>query len=269
MNIIVLDKSELGDNQYNLELVFDGTIDGLVVKNFFPTDEITKLRAFFSQHASGFPANKGDVSIYEQYNFGAKSTAVYLENAQKQNQLFECDLAYDLNKDIKELFQQITTSSIQIPELDGKQCAPFTVRKISPNAQIPAHVENELSFAVEAYQAFDDMLEIHNTLSYFILLGKPQVGGELVLFDLTWESTPKGLISKNGAMMSSKMRDKLITSNYKITYSSELNEGDMLIFAGGRTWHKVNTVQGKYPRFTIGGFIAKSKTEKSLLYYWS
>ena len=44
--------------------------------------------------------------------------------------------------------------------------------------------------------------------------------------------------------------------------------GDMIVFAGGQIWHKVEFVQGSRPRFTIGGFMSRSKDDKTL-YFWS
>ena len=42
--------------------------------------------------------------------------------------------------------------------------------------------------------------------------------------------------------------------------------GDMIVFAGGQIWHKVETVKGKKSRYRVGGFLTVSKDNKSLYF---
>ena len=44
--------------------------------------------------------------------------------------------------------------------------------------------------------------------------------------------------------------------------------GDMLIFDGGRYFHRVSKVEGVLPRRTVGGFVGFSQNHDRL-YYWS
>ena len=44
--------------------------------------------------------------------------------------------------------------------------------------------------------------------------------------------------------------------------------GDLLIFYGGRIWHRVEPILGSKPRITLGGFINFSDDDKKC-FYWS
>lgn len=269
MKVLTIQKEEIAQYPNALDEILDEQIDGIIIKNAFSHDQLATTKAFFTQKEREFPNTKNRVSIYSMNNLGAKATDSYLASAQQQTQLFKQQLAYDLEADLHQLFTKLSGYRVQVPQLHGQKCAPFTVRRIAPTAQIPAHVENEMAVAIEGYQEFAQFTTLYNSLSYFILLEQPEAGGELVLFDLRWENTPKGLISKTSEMMSSQMRDTLICNNYDTAHSIRMEQGDLIVFAGGRVWHKVTQVQGKKPRYTIGGFIATSKLEENVLHYWS
>jgi hypothetical protein len=47
-----------------------------------------------------------------------------------------------------------------------------------------------------------------------------------------------------------------------------MNEGDLLVFAGGELWHRVSKVEGSLTRYSLGGFMGFSH-DGSRLYVWS
>jgi hypothetical protein len=47
-----------------------------------------------------------------------------------------------------------------------------------------------------------------------------------------------------------------------------LAPGDMILFTGGRIWHRVEPVEGESERVTIGGFVALAQ-DGERVYFWS
>ena len=45
-------------------------------------------------------------------------------------------------------------------------------------------------------------------------------------------------------------------------------KGDLILFAGGQIWHRVEQVMGSRERVTIGGFLSFNY-EKDAVCYWS
>ena len=85
------------------------------------------------------------------------------------------------------------------------------------------------------------------------------------MFDLNWENTPARLV--NGDLLYySEERNKELDPWYRFTLEPE--EGDMILFSGGRIWHQVANLSGDKPRITIGGFGARSRDDKTF-YFWS
>ena len=47
-------------------------------------------------------------------------------------------------------------------------------------------------------------------------------------------------------------------------YKVAPNEGDLILFSEGELWHRVSAVVGNVSRLTLGGFMTRSKDDKSL-----
>ena len=101
---------------------------------------------------------------------------------------------------------------------------------------------------------------VHDQLSYFFLLRKPDEAGQLVLYDALWDETKEALAQDYPTAV------KLVES--RKAHVIDMEPGDLVIFAGGRIWHQVRDVEGETNRVTLGGFMAYSK-DMSRLYHWS
>ena len=133
------------------------------------------------------------------------------------------------------------------------------IRILDPGRDsLEAHIHQEFPLHFPSYQAVAAQLDLTTELSYYMVLQKPEVGGELVLYDLTWENTPEDMLSTN-VFMSGIRAERL--SQYD-QMKLDLEAGDMILFAANRIWHKVAAVTGgSKSRITIGGFLAKSKNK--------
>jgi hypothetical protein len=154
--------------------------------------------------------------------------------------------------------------NVELPrEAPDETYLPATVRVLGEHlGGYRAHTGNEF---VESYGSYDHLRSIAHTtdaLSYFVLLQKPVSGGELVLYDLAWADTPPQF---HDAFMSS-IRDAWL-EQYPKAYVDP-DPGDMILFNGGRIWHKVADIEGPTSRITVGGFATLSKDD-STVYYWN
>jgi hypothetical protein len=127
---------------------------------------------------------------------------------------------------------------------------------------IHAHTANEFCDVWPAYAHLRDIARMRDSLSYFITAQAPEAGGELFLYDLDWDDTPDDVL----ALSMGPARDELLERFPGRTIA--LAAGDMVLFTGGRIWHRVVPVRGERPRVTVGGFVAESH-DGAQLFYWS
>jgi hypothetical protein len=144
---------------------------------------------------------------------------------------------------------------------NGASFLGSTVRICQPGGGgIHVHVGNEFNNKMADMQVLGKFARLHNQLSYFVLIQKPEGGGELDLFDLLWDDV-KEQMSIDQTVVYNQIK------NYK-PYPVPLEAGDLIIFSGGRIWHQVNQVAGTKDRITLGGFMAFSEPMDKI-YYWS
>jgi hypothetical protein len=122
-----------------------------------------------------------------------------------------------------------------------------------------------------AWQKFFNHLEtqtdVYDQLSYFFMLQEPESGGELTLYDFEWE---KGQTKK-----SNHENKEVIMADGSIRYIDgeevqiiDPKKGDLILFAGGQIWHRVEEVLGTRERITLGGFLDYG-WDKKKIFYWS
>ena len=113
----------------------------------------------------------------------------------------------------------------------------------------------------------DEISIIENQMSYFVMLDPSEKGGELTLYDVLWENAE---IRMNGdTVLKNKDGQTSDLNNHKQVKRQLLspNAGDMIVFSGGRIWHKVELAE-KTRRLTCGGFLTRSRDDQSV-YTWS
>lgn len=151
-----------------------------------------------------------------------------------------------------------------VPSEPGRgDYTPATVRFLPPDRGVMhAHTANEFCNVWDAYGHLREIAVMWNSLSYFVVGQAPDGGGNLVLYDLMWDDTPEDVLS----LSMSPERDELLERFG--TRATDLRAGDMILFTGGRIWHRVEPVVGDRERVTIGGFVALSQDDECV-YFWS
>jgi hypothetical protein len=145
-------------------------------------------------------------------------------------------------------------------ENEGSLFPPFQFRSFHPNEKsLIVHCGNTFQkMYPEFYDQLAPQVVIRNQMSFFIVLQKPQFGGELTLYDTPWcekqsMSPPNSITDENG------LQKNLVEDESVKKMTIDPAPGDMIIFRGGNIWHSVQAFGGSTDRITVGGFFGFTK----------
>ena len=140
----------------------------------------------------------------------------------------------------------------------GQNYMITTFRGHGEGGYIPAHCDNEQSHR-PAYEHLATLVSSH-MYSMVLLIGKPDDGGLLEVFDYRVEPQDSRLMS-----------DDAITNKPDISQLSsvsfQLNAGDMIIVDSGRYLHRVTPTVGNKTRWVACSFMAHAR-ERNAVYCW-
>jgi hypothetical protein len=163
---------------------------------------------------------------------------------------------------LQSVFEQLAGGRrIAVPtNAEGQIYAPATIRILPPGHEIKLHVGNDFlrTKAAEYLSTFMDTKA--DQLSFFMPLSVSTTGGELIVYTRKWsedEPADTQLYMRHDEAVEGCPSLSLVPG-----------PGDLLMFNGGRFFHRVSMVEGEGERWTIGGFMALSR-DQSQFYYWS
>lgn len=277
--ITIHEKAEL-----NGDLIMDlleERITGILIKNFLNNKEVNNALAGIwntpyqqkTRINDGFFSHPITFAQFTQLKEAGQLTLDdYCKIAHELLTTQEKKLGFDV---VKKLCNFLNTYSAfnQISPIinkeNGQELVPFTIRELLPSkGELIIHCEN--LFFKEFPQFFDLLkwLDIKdNKLSYFITLSEAETGGELCCFDLNWSNTKTRIDDEQ--LQNEDFQTINIVNNADVKkYYIKPAAGDLLLFAGGNVWHRVEKVGGFKSRITLGGFIAETTTPGKY-YIWS
>lgn len=274
-NFLELDVNEIGNYPEGIRDICDRKIHGLIVKNFFSQEDISRVLSQLTRK-DPFPGSPfGDVLIY--------GPALYVCDADITQY---CKEAIDFRKYCRQLFSQGTDFEARLTEVlgamsggspvelpvtpDGYSYTPTTIRVLESGQDMGWHFENQFLHCTPGYRHLETIVEPDDHLSYFVVMSAADAGGELVLYDLEWSQTEwadkeHGGTRKNG-LVNGKLISEVMEDYDKMYVSPEA--GSLVVFDAGRILHRVSAVEASCRRVTIGGFLAFSK-HREKLFYWS
>lgn len=257
---IKFDVKSAANYSKGMELLCTSKLDGMVIEKVFSKEEMARVKNRIeslkytktSRHYGeliglSFKDVNQDVALYFR-----KSILFRLQLEEIFENCFEKKVFSILNK-------MSDSRPVELLKESPKNLfIPAEIRIIHPiKEETKAHTENELfekSKECKYIKQIDKNLDI---LSYFIVVEKPEKGGELVLYNLLWQQT-MSVMKKDY----SDQRDSYLERFKKQYINPEV--GDMVIFNAGRIWHKVASCEGNKNRITVGGFLARSKDNKTV-----
>lgn len=142
---------------------------------------------------------------------------------------------------------------------DRRAFAPATIRTLTPGHDIFTH--SGLDFLKgPTFEPIRGVVQASAQLSYLVVVQPPASGGELVLFDLRHgEQDEAGLVGGMPPGLAVAWRRSEVV---------ELEPGDLLVFDGGRIYHRVSEVGPGRPRISMGGFVARA-ADRSRILVWN
>ncbi len=141
--------------------------------------------------------------------------------------------------------------------------APYgmaTIRMVKPACHLLLHCGN-FFYTWDSYDELRPMVDTGQQFSYFVVIREADAGGGLRVYDadFTDPSTPQ---------LDNGMWDADAIERDCRSVVLEPRVGDMVLFDGGRYFHKVDTVHGDTSRLTIGGFLALS-ADHQRVWHWA
>ena len=256
---------EVSNHPDAIERIYAGTLDGISIRGVFTEEEVATgvLRA--REHSKEFN-DYGKQIFFGTAIVGADDDrADYYAAAPIINDRLDSLFDVDFVGRIGQVLSAVGAGRpASVPSEEGRgDYVPITIRFLPPDGGVMhAHTANEFCNAWGSYEHLREIARMWNSLSYFVVGQKPDTGGELVLYDLMWDDTPEDV----RALPMSEERDALLERFGRTPIDLEV--GDMILFTGGRIWHRVEPVFGTQERVTIGGFAALSQDEEQV-YFWS
>lgn len=264
-----IDVSEVGDYRDAIRQMYAGTLGGLVIKNVYSPERMarvveqlavetthyprTSFPARFKAHFYGRCLDGCDPALDEYLRdaerFRAETLAVFGDGAP-----FEAR--------IEELLRALGGGrAVQLPRYsDGRAYTPATIRILLEGGQIGTHCGNEAATR-PAYSHLNTLIDPHDQISYFLTLQAPARGGELIVYSLQWSDIDQSRIVGGRSRVEDLLRDAE-------WMAVAPGPGDLLIFDGGRYFHRVAMVVGERIRWTIGGFVMFARSGE-VIHYWS
>ena len=147
---------------------------------------------------------------------------------------------------------------VERAHLLDRDYGPATVRHLPVGCHIPVHC-GQFFMESSGYHELMSQLDTTSQLSWFVPLQTPASGGELLVYDLRWEDRD---VPRVGPMYDPTP----IEARPHVAVSPPV--GSLLLFDGGRWFHKVSHVQGSQDRWTVGGFLGFTR-DMGRIVYWS
>jgi hapalindole-type alkaloid chlorinase len=262
-----------------LQAIFEKRLDGLIVRGALAPQQVARAMEVLEQQDlstqsySHSPTGAARGHIVGQSLVSAPNLSTYLQDGPAQRArlgtifggegLFEAQMA--------RMFSALAGGlpAGPAPGPEGEPCSAASVRILPDGAEIALHVGNEFTTLAQAAH-FRSLMDLSDQLSWFCTLSTPERGGELVVYGLEWGDVAH-LVSplESGAAHfwpEGSAVHQAVTALEPTTFRP--GPGDLLIFDGGRYFHRVSKAKGPGPRRTVGGFIGFSQA-LDRLYIWT
>lgn len=262
------------ENLYDyLDKIYTKDIDVLIIKNVLDNAYIRifkdNLKDFDELKKEVFPGfNSIPPPLSASLKEGVAINDLFIEQYNIYTQFAKLN-EFKLENEVNSIVSSICQNKlVKKPNFENTKIIQGSLRFLTPQMGdlLSLHCGNEFSGKFQSlYEELEKNIHYENQLSYFVLLKKPTSGGELSLYNFTWADIKKK--RNNYTIIDAHENEINIDSKDISKIRLELDEGDMLIFAGGEIWHRVEEhFNGE--RITYGGFIGKAKDSDSYV-LWS
>ena len=260
------------------DMIINRSFEGMIIREVLPQETVERVVRRLEEDGGGMnslfrsPSAKIENLDHKPPNLfghpivaGKPDLKKYFADAQAFRQ--GCCELFQGNPDFEERVESVLHYlsgglPVRIPTgPQGQTYTSATIRVMPAGHEIKVHVGNEFLRMPQASH-LRTMVDLSDQLSYFIPLSVPEAGGELIVYTLEWDLEER---SSNTPAIH-HLDDHVVEQYESMAFAP--GPGDMLLFNGGRYYHRVTPVLGSRLRRTIGGFLAFSQ-EHDAVYYWS
>lgn len=245
--------------------IMNQRVDGMTVRGVFTPEEAARAVDALPQHRDHeTPVVFGTVLARPLMQSGmSRDRTQHLDDADRFRGEFHEMFGFDPHARLAELFSTLSGGlPLTAPVEDGRAYNPGQIRIMEPDGGgLAAHAGNEFLISNKEGSA-DHLWETTDALdhmSYFVVLQRPDRGGELSVYDKLWEDPRE---QGDGPSVPLTHDASYFDDLPHITIDPD--PGDLVVFRGGRRWHRVEPVFGDRPRLTYGGFAAPSHDRRAI-----
>lgn len=260
---------------YNIKDVQNRKVDAIICRNFISTEECNTITEILLSRVKHNINNQKGIFNEPLTIITSELDGLITNEYKSFVKTFKEVYKVDVIEKIFTFLSKLNNKSPKQLIINGKNyISPVNFRVMVPNStNLFLHCGNQFNKVfTKNYNFLSTQVEVHNHLSYFIVLKKPEIGGELVMYDIDWKEAQKSVWLTNTIIKLNGEKVNLDKKTSKIKHQKlDLKVGDLLIFAGGEIWHKVEDVKGKEERITFGGFIGFGNSPETTddLYVWT
>lgn len=278
---LLIDFSDIDQHPQTLQSILNKQLDGIIVRKVFDADTVATVARRLDEDSlerRTFPMFRGQADApytvgHAIVNSDVDLTDYFRDAAQQDSRLarlFEGQTSY--RDRIAAVFSALSGGLPAVSPVGpaGQPYTPSTVRVLTEGHEIGVHVGNGFARLPQA-RHLASLIDMTDQISFFTPFSVPEGGGELVVYGMEYSDLSALMPTNTSADVSNVWLEgskiAQVFNNMDATAFAP-GPGDMLIFDGGRYFHRVAKVEGKQPRRTIGGFLGFS-LDHQRLYYWS
>ncbi len=275
-----LDFEEAKNIQSGISALYNNEVNGYLVKNFLTQDEVehalkniklldTSAKGDFSENA-GYSNPKSFSMLADENGINNTLLEKYFSDIANYKSLEKSIFPFGFEERLFDFISKFeNNTSVITPviewENESRQFTSSTVRVcFSECGGMKTHVGNMFRTIYPKFYSFlDTLMQIDGQISYFVMLSKPEKGGELVLYNALW----KEYVMANSDYITKVNGEQVLIDSLDFQLIDP-KPGDLILFNGGDIWHRINNLTGAIDRITVGGFFAKT-TDGKKIYGWA
>jgi hypothetical protein len=240
-------------------------IDGMTVMSVFSPTEVERALATIESVEDGwhdFPFGSMLGMPLNHIGANSRDSTPYTDDSARSRPIYTEAFGVDPHQRLVDVLRPMSGPlEIAPPTEDGRAYNPGNIRRYEPGlGGLKAHAGNEFIGLVGdgAMHHLLSTTRVLDHMSYFVVLQRPEIGGQLAVYDLLWEQHPEHEQPWENA-------DRDASGFADVPALRPAPEpGDLILFGGGWRWHCVEEIGGPRPRITYGGFAATSRSEPTL-----
>jgi hypothetical protein len=276
-NFIEVPFEKLSESVELIKELKEGRIHGFVLKNLFSKEEIGNiLKAIekpLEENAMVTPYGKMYPAPFAIITNNAERLDAYYDSIESLHSVMENEPNLNLIRErIEHFFKTVGSSfkvSVPINKTKKLPVSEGSFRTfIKDKGALFVHCGNLFQQQSQFYYSqLENDIDMADQLSFFFNLQNTEIGGELTIYNMLWKDVVgKSCPEENECVIDKDGNTIFLKDVEQFTVKPE--PGDILVFAGGPIWHRVEDIKGNTPRITYGGFVNFSNDGKEL-FYWS